>query len=200
LGVAAYKQKGQKLLPDLHWWYFKQQVELRILSSEDLDKDPVLQDQLLDIFLKAFTNLYVGKEKELNICWNEWGNLQNWLKKQVENLYSDKRHVYFVHYNALKPQAFAAFEPQENDVYYLAQFAVLPDVQRRQIGSRILSHAELQLRPSKVWGVMRRMNNTASLFYKSRGATENNTLMHANYDPNLYVALEYDFEGGPAPI
>lgn len=184
-------------MSELDKHYFK---EYQPLSDQD-----ILLEKLRDIFIASFNDYYSRIAFCLNlpdkISTEQW--LDDLFKQVSKNLIEKQSRCYLLTTGPLKCDIRGIIifhqDPMNTNTIFVQQCAMHPEFKRHGFG-RIAFKSFLELfPPSTIYqGVCRRTNRPALLFYMHLGiqlVEDEEIVTKHNYDPKLYVALQYSKDG-----
>ncbi len=143
-------------------------------------KNPFLEiGSILDVFLKAFLPQGRSNIEQLS------DYFYNKIKPRLE---ADQLTITV--WDQDKLVAFAIFEKWEEQTYYLAEMAVLPEYQQKGIGKQLVfSIFDKDLEANKIVLVTEQKNKSAQAFYEKIGF-KRSSFQHPNY-PKNFIGYEF---------
>jgi len=174
----------------LFWFSFSWATQARI---EWINKQEGLVEQDRDVFVHSFLGYYSGL-RDQNL---DEGTLPEDIETFLNDAFDDEENDFLNDgFRALRiiiddvQVGYASIDiNQENNEIYLRQVGVLPNYQRKGLGSEVLDHLLEELPDTrKINLVTRRINRVSQDFAKKNGFVESEFL-HEHYDPNIYIAF-----------
>jgi ribosomal protein S18 acetylase RimI-like enzyme len=143
--------------------------------------NPILQtESILDVFLKAFLS-----QGRLDI-----EQLSDYFYSKIKPRLEENQ-LTVAAWDQDKLIAFAIFEKWEEQSYYLAEMAVLPEYQRKGIGKQLVfSVLDKDQETRKILLVTEKDNSWSQAFYERIGFKPS-SFQHPNYPENF---IGYEFE------
>lgn len=140
---------------------------------------PIQTEQVFNVFLFAFLPQGRATAEQLSAYFN---------KKIIPRL--EKGKLIYSAFDNDKMIGFAIFEPWDDQSYYLAEMAVLPNYQRKGIGKQLVfSIMQKELTVRKILLVTEKANLWSQSFYEKIGF-KRSSFQHPDY-PENFIGYEF---------